>query len=105
ARGSDSNARGPGIHRVPVRERVADGEAGLTCLAMVLAAHGRDLSIGELRRDAGRTARETKPAGLIAVAARHGLNATATIVTTAQLEALPTPSILQRSDDQYLVFE
>ena len=84
---------------------MADAECGAACLAMILAAHGHELSLGEVRERFG-VGRDGMSALAIARAARStGLGAYGVATTAEALRALPLPAVAHWRGRHFVVVE
>jgi ABC-type bacteriocin/lantibiotic exporter with double-glycine peptidase domain len=91
--------------RLPVILQTEAAECGAACLAMVLARHGRPITL-EAARVACSTARDGVDADrLVAAAKSHGLEARGLRREPEALEDLPFPQILHWNFNHFVVLE
>lgn len=92
--------------RVPWRSSALTYDCGPACLAMVLAAHGYDSSVDELRQRLGTSRDGTTGYELARVARELGLDARGFQVNvTAALAGLPLPAIAHYREGHFVVIE
>jgi ABC-type bacteriocin/lantibiotic exporter with double-glycine peptidase domain len=95
----------PRRRRLPVVRQLELSDCGAAALASVLAYHGREVPLRELRV-ATRTGRDGLDAlGLVEAARRYGLNARGVAVDVNELHALPRGSILHWRFDHFVVLD
>ncbi|MCP5423437.1 MAG: NHLP family bacteriocin export ABC transporter peptidase/permease/ATPase subunit [Chromatiaceae bacterium] len=80
-------------------------ECGPACLAMVLGAHGRWESLGDLRQLCGVSRDGSKAGNLLRAARRLGMSAKGFRKAPDQLDSLPRPSIIHWNFNHYVVYE
>lgn len=91
--------------RVPYVQQLELSDCGAACLAMVLAHHGANVGLEEIR-DVTGTGRDGVDALSIVEAARHfGLDGRGVRADLDALGHLPTASILHWQFDHFVVFE
>ncbi|MDP8932033.1 MAG: peptidase domain-containing ABC transporter [Actinomycetota bacterium] len=80
-------------------------DCGATCLAMVLAYHGRQVPLDELREMTSTNRDGVDAAALTQAARRYGLRARGVAADLDELENLPAGSILHWEFTHFVVFE
>lgn len=102
----------------PLVDQSEEGDCGPTCLAIILAYHGRDVPAATLRSEAGTSRNGTTAADLVRVAARYGLAGKGVRIPPQRtvgppaagrlltaLGALPLPAIVVVRDGHFVVLE
>ena len=89
--------------RLQLITQLSATECGLACLAMVLASHGRKVSLRELRRDIGPMSSGVTMAQLADAAASHRLISTAYRIDLDDLSTISPASILHWDLDHFVV--
>jgi ATP-binding cassette subfamily B protein len=91
--------------RIPIRTQTQATDCGPACLAMVLAYHGIERSVDDLRRqtNAGRDGVSART--LLDVARRHGLAGRGVRTTLDGLASLPRGSVLFWNFGHFVVLE
>lgn len=95
----------PQQRRVPFVPQMDNVDCGAACLAMVLASHGHQAPLAELRDASGVTRDGTNAASLARTAARYGLAPRAYRAEPRGLRGLPLPAILHWQFDHFVVLE
>lgn len=91
---------------IPLVLQRSETDCGAACLAMVLAWHGRVLSLAELRRSVGETDSGAHAAALLRAARLHGLTARGFRIERPEvLTRLPRASILHWRVHHYVVLD
>lgn len=91
--------------RVPVRIQADSNDCGAACLAMVLAYHGKDVSIAELRRELTTGRDGISARTLLDSARRHGVPGRGVRCGIEALKALPPGSILFWNFSHFVILE
>ena len=91
--------------RVPYVQQMETSDCGAACLAMVLAYHGRHLSLGEARAATGRGGRGVSARAIIDAARRQGLRGRGVQADVDDLRLLPRGAILHWRFDHFVVLE
>jgi ABC-type bacteriocin/lantibiotic exporter with double-glycine peptidase domain len=89
----------------PVVLQMEAAECGAACLTMVLAHHGRNLTLEEVRSDCGTSRDGINVAELVAAAKANKLIAKVVMREVEELDELPFPLILHWSFDHFVVLE
>ncbi len=80
-------------------------DCGPTCLAMILAFHGREVRIDELRVAMGCGRDGTNAFSLVEAARLYGLQARGVKIELKDLARLPRPAVLHWGFDHFVVFD
>ncbi|MEZ5775000.1 MAG: cysteine peptidase family C39 domain-containing protein [Hyphomicrobiaceae bacterium] len=91
--------------RTPLVLQMERAECGAACLAMVLAAHGRWITLEESRERCATSRDGVDAANLVAAARSFGLEAAACRREPETLAAMPMPLILHWCFDHFVVLE
>ncbi len=91
--------------RVPVVRQLTATECGVTCLLMVLAYHGRELSHEELRAAMGSARSGTSALALLDAGRHFGLRGRGVRIELEDLEYLDCGTILHWGFNHFVVFE
>ncbi|MDX2201307.1 MAG: cysteine peptidase family C39 domain-containing protein [Hyphomicrobiaceae bacterium] len=92
-------------HRVPVVLQMEAAECGAACLAMVLGAHGRQVSLEEARIACATSRDGVDAARLIEAGVSFGLAGHGLRREPADLAELPLPAVLHWNFDHFVVLE
>src|SRR2546423_8293136 len=90
--------------RVPYIQQMEAADCGAACLAMVLAYHGRTVTLDEARTAAG-TNRGTDALGIVRGAEFMGLRGRGVQLEISDLHYLPAASILHWDFNHFVVLE
>jgi ATP-binding cassette, subfamily B, bacterial len=90
--------------RVPYVQQLEAADCGAACLAMVLAYHGRSITLDQARLAAG-TGRGTDALGIVHGAEQLGLRSRGVQVDIGDLQHLPPASILHWDFNHFVVLE
>jgi ATP-binding cassette, subfamily B, bacterial len=91
--------------RVPWVRQMSLADCGAACLAMVLAYHGRQVPLDELRQMTGTNRDGVDALAVTHAAQRYGLTATGVAADLDDLEDLPPATILHWEFTHFVVFE
>lgn len=91
--------------RVPMIGQQEAVECGAACLTMVLAWHGRWVTLEEMREQCGITRDGTKATNILKAARAHGMVAKGLQKTAAELQRLPLPLIVFWNFNHFVVVE
>ena len=91
--------------RSPLILQMEAAECGSACLAMVLGAHDRWITLEEARERCGTSRDGVDAAGLIEAAQSYGLNAMAFRQEPEELRDLPMPQIIHWCFNHFVVLE
>jgi ATP-binding cassette, subfamily B, bacterial len=91
--------------RIPHIQQVSVSECGAACLAMVLAWHGRQVPMEEVRDTMGVNVNGVSALDILDTAHRYGLRGRGTRLELEDLEYLPEGSILHWDFRHFVVFE
>lgn len=89
----------------PVVLQMEAAECGAACLTMVLASHGRHLTLEEVRGACGTSRDGISAAQIVTAAKANGLIAKVVMREIEALDDLPFPLILHWSFDHFVVLE
>ena len=105
ALGNTTRAPRRRVRRIPVRFQAQTSDCGAACLAMVLALHGVDIPVSELR-EATATGRDGVSARrLLEVARTYGFHGRGLKVSVENLRDLPPGTILFWNFNHFVVLE
>ena len=93
------------IRRVPGILQMEAVECGAACLAMILAYHGLDVPLEELRVECAISRDGSKASNILAVARRYGLDARAFRKEPASLKLMEAPLIIHWNFNHFVVLE
>lgn len=93
------------VKKTPLFLQMEATECGAACMAMVLASHGRWITLEESRERCGTSRDGVDADGLIEAAESYGLTAVAFRREPADLAALPMPQILHWCFNHFVVLE
>jgi ATP-binding cassette subfamily B protein len=94
------------VHRrVPLVRQMALADCGAACLAMVLAYHGRDVPLDELRQMTSTNRDGVDALAVTQAARRYGLSARGVAADLDDLQHLPPATILHWEFTHFVVFE
>ncbi|MCG8543070.1 MAG: cysteine peptidase family C39 domain-containing protein [Alphaproteobacteria bacterium] len=85
--------------------QMESAECGAACLAMVMSAHGRDITLEEARARCGTSRDGIDAAALVRAAESYGLDTKALAREPESLADLPLPAILHWNFDHFVVLE
>lgn len=91
--------------RVPWVRQMQLADCGAACLAMVLAYHGKQVPLDELRQMTSTNRDGVDALAITHAAQRYGLNATGVAADLDDLERLPTATILHWEFAHFVVLE
>jgi ATP-binding cassette subfamily B protein len=91
--------------RVPWVRQMALADCGAACLAMVLAYHGKQVPLDELRQMTSTNRDGVDALAMTQAAQRYGLNPTGVAADLDDLELLPPATILHWEFTHFVVFE
>lgn len=91
--------------RVPMIGQQEAVECGAACLTMVLAWHGRWVTLEEMREQCGITRDGTKATNILKAARAHGMVAKGLQKTADELQRLPLPLIVFWNFNHFVVVE
>lgn len=95
----------PSLAKTPLFLQMEATECGAACLAMVLARHGRWITLEESRERCGTSRDGVDAEGLLTAAESYGLTAVALKREPEQLADLPMPQILHWCFNHFVVLE
>ena len=93
------------VKKTPLFLQMEATECGAACIAMVLAAHGRWITLEEARERCNTSRDGVDAEGLLQAAESYGLTAIAFRREPAELSALPMPQILHWCFNHFVVLE
>jgi ATP-binding cassette, subfamily B, bacterial len=99
-----SRLEGANRRRIPFVKQLETSDCGAACLAMVLAYHGHNLPLEQVRRIAG-TSRGTDAGTIIAAGEQLGLRGRGLQLDVQDLIHLPPATILHWEFNHFVVFE
>jgi ATP-binding cassette, subfamily B, bacterial len=91
--------------RVPLVRQLAMADCGAACLAMVLAYHGREVPLDEVRQMTGTNRDGVDALALTQAAREYGLSARGVAADVDDLKHLPPATILHWDFKHFVVFE
>jgi ATP-binding cassette subfamily B protein len=91
--------------RIPFIQQMQQADCGATCLAMVLAYHGRHVPVEELRMVTGAGRDGTDARALVEIGRWYGLDGQGFSIDIADLTALEPGAILHWEFYHFVVFE
>lgn len=100
-----SGAAGLISRRTPLVLQMEAAECGAACLAMVLARHGRWITLEDARERCGTSRDGVNAAGLAAAARSYGMKTVALRREPDDLVALPMPQIIHWCFNHFVVLE
>jgi len=89
---------------VPFIQQLTPTECGAACLAMVLAYHGKDVPVGEVRDTTGIDRDGTTALGILTAAEWYGLRGRGVAIDVAALPFLDPATILHWEFNHFVVF-
>nr|WP_319487008.1 cysteine peptidase family C39 domain-containing protein [uncultured Cohaesibacter sp.] len=96
---------GGGGNRARIVLQMEAAECGAACLAMVLSAHGRDITLEEARERCGTSRDGVDAASIMRAATSYGLEVKAVRIDPSALKDVPVPAILHWNFDHFVVLE
>src|SRR5215470_2774867 len=90
---------------VPVVHQLTPTECGAACLSMVLAYHGKEIPVDQLRDATGADRDGATALGILQAAERFGLRGRGVAVDVPDLECLEPATILHWEFNHFVVFE
>ena len=93
------------FRRIPYIPQLEVADCGAACLAMVLAYHGKNVSLAATREASGTSQEGVRAGGLADAARRYGLETRAVRADVEDLHLLPAGSILHWEFNHFVVFE
>ncbi len=91
--------------KTPLVLQMEVAECGAACLAMVLAAHGRWITLEEVRKRCGTSRNGVSADTILSTAEAYGLDADAYRLEPDTLSTLPLPAIIHWNFDHFVVLE
>jgi ABC-type bacteriocin/lantibiotic exporter with double-glycine peptidase domain len=91
--------------KVPFVQQLEAADCGAACLAMVLAYHGRTMSLDEVRQAAGTSSRGTDAMWIVRAGEQLGMRGRGVSLDLPQLRYLPTGSVLHWGMNHFVVLE
>ena len=91
--------------RVPLVPQMESGDCGASCLAMVLAYHGRVVPLEQVRIETETDRDGVGAVAILEAARRYGLSARGVAADVGSLGHLPRGAILHWDFDHFVVFE
>lgn len=89
--------------KVPVVRQTTALDCGAACLAMVLGAFGKNVSLGQVRDNMGIQRDGTNARTIASTAERYGLRAQGVSLKLEDMNALPLPAILHWNFNHFVV--
>ena len=91
--------------RVPYVQQLQFADCGAACLAMVLAYHGREVRLEEVREAIGVDRDGADALSILRACESYGLRGRGVKLTTDELDKLPVATILHWEFNHFVVFE
>ncbi|MDR0958643.1 MAG: ATP-binding cassette domain-containing protein, partial [Clostridiales bacterium] len=94
-----------GIYKVPVMMQMEMTECGAASLGMILAYHGKWLTLEQLREDCGVSRDGSNAVNIIEAARNYGLRANGYRFETSDLKKLDRPAIIHWNFNHFVVLD